>query len=152
MTQRHALILLIIGLLFSCKGPKHKDDLNEAPNLQTDSLNISGNQTDTFARVNVPPKNESNYWFSDADKADLKHRGIPDPEKNLIESLDSNIALIPYPGVLGGRMHFGKITLLGNRWAVADFDDGHIIGRMLLKYTIQKDSSIMWKVIDHYLE
>src|SRR6478752_4955160 len=109
MTQRHTLILLITGLLFSCNQPKHKDDLNEAQNLQTDSLKFSGNQTDTFARVNVPPKNELNYWFSETDKADLKHRGIADPEKNIIESLDSNVKLIPYPGVLGGKMHFGKI-------------------------------------------
>lgn len=152
MTQRHTLILLSIGFLLSCNGPKQKDDLNEAPNLQADSLNIPGNKTDTLTQVTVVPKSESNYWFSNADKADLKYRGIPDPEKNLIQSLDSNLKLIPYPGVLGGKMHFGKISLLGNRWAVADFDDGHIIGRMLLKYTIQKDSTIRWKVIDHYLE
>lgn len=152
MTQKHTLVLLIIGLLLSCKGPKQKDDLNEAPKLETDSMNVLSNKPDTLTQVTVATKNESNYWFSNADKADLKHRGIADPEKNLIESLDSNAKLIPYPGVLGGKMHFGKISLLGNRWAVADFDDGHIIGRMLLKYTIQKDSSIRWKVIDHYLE
>lgn len=152
MTHRHTLILLIIGFLLSCKGPKQKDNLNEASNQQNDSMHALSSKTDSLTQVNVEPKNESNYWFSDADKADLKHRGIPDPEKNLIQSLDSNLKLIPYPGVLGGKMHFGKISLLGNRWAIADFDDGHIIGRMLLKYTIQKDSLIRWKVIDHYLE
>ena len=151
MTHRLYIILLIIGFFVSCKEPRQNDNLRDV-NLLTDSVNILRSKIDTLTQQDNERKDELYYWFSNEDKADLKHRGIADPEKNIIESLSGNLKLIPYPGVLGGTMHFGKISLLGNRWVIADFDDGHIIGRMLLKYTIQIDSSIKWKVIDKYVE
>ena len=61
--------------------------------------------------------------------------------------------LIPYDGVLGGKMGFHSkenVCLLSDKWVYALFDDGHINGYMLLSYTIN-NRVISWKVIDSYL-
>lgn len=43
------------------------------------------------------------------------------------------------------------IRVLGRRWVVAGFGDGHIAGRMLLRYGIGTDETIRWQVVDGYL-
>ena len=63
--------------------------------------------------------------------------------------------LIPYEGVLGGQMGFydeNGIQILDSRWVLADFEDGHIAGRMLLEYQVSNEGQISWKVLNSYLE
>lgn len=62
--------------------------------------------------------------------------------------------LIPYDGVLGGTMGFysrDSVRVLSDRWVLASFEDGHRMGRMLLRYDVT-DNGIVWKVIDSYIE
>jgi hypothetical protein len=54
--------------------------------------------------------------------------------------------LIPMKAVLGGNMQFSRVSLLGKSWAIADFNDGHVGGEMLLNYSV-KDTSIEWRVL-----
>jgi hypothetical protein len=60
--------------------------------------------------------------------------------------------MIPFKGVLGGKMAFlkEKIFIISDRWVLAYFEDGHINGNMLLSYSV-KNGNISWKVIDSYL-
>jgi len=63
--------------------------------------------------------------------------------------------LIPYQGVLGGKMgfHSGKdIYVLSIKLVRASFDDGHTNGWMLLEYQVIAESKISWKVLESYLE
>jgi hypothetical protein len=78
--------------------------------------------------------------------ADLKERGLTDPAQQLRQDLISKPALIPFPGVLGGTMSFEEpyIVLLKPPYVFAAFDDGHIVGHMLLSYTVE-DGKIEWK-------
>lgn len=74
-------------------------------------------------------------------------------EKDIILDLKQHNNLIPYEGVLGGKMGFyddKKIFILSDKWVLAWFDDGHIAGYMLLKYQLNKNG-ISWKAIDSYL-
>lgn len=78
--------------------------------------------------------------------ADLKERGLTDPARQLRQDLISKPGLIPFPGVLGGTMSFEEpyIVLLKPPYVFAAFDDGHIVGHMLLSYAV-KDGGIEWK-------
>ena len=72
-------------------------------------------------------------------------------KKNLMEHPE----LIPHEPVLGGTMGFygpGAINVLNARWVLADYEDGHIAGAMLLEYGISDDGSLTWRVIDSYLK
>lgn len=74
--------------------------------------------------------------------------------KDIINDLIKHPELIPYDGVLGGTMGFYDpegIQVLSDRWVFAGFDDGHINGYMLLRYS-SNDGKISWEVIDSYLD
>jgi len=86
--------------------------------------------------------------MDEADITDLKRQGLENPPRQLRESLVAHTELIPYPGVLGGRMFIvpdEKIVLLKPPYAFAEFEDGHIGGKMLIEYTVLPGPQIQWK-------
>jgi hypothetical protein len=86
--------------------------------------------------------------LDEADVEDLRRQGLQNPPNQLRESLVHHPELIPFPGVLGGTMMIlpdDKIALLRAPYAFAEFDDGHINGVMLVKYTIRAGGQIEWK-------
>ncbi len=73
----------------------------------------------------------------------------------LFSSLKKRTDLIPFEGVLGGRMYFPSIELfwvLVDPWALAYFEDGHRAGYLLLKYQFKSPSDISWKVLQAQLK
>ncbi len=85
----------------------------------------------------------------------LKKKGLKDPVKDIIADLMKHKELIPYEGILGGTMGFYDercIHILTPKWVLACFDDGHMVGHMLLEYRVSDNGRIFWKVIDSYLD
>lgn len=83
----------------------------------------------------------------------LKQQGFNGSIQDIIDDLVKHPELIPYAGVLGGKMGFyspENICVLSDKWVYAGFDDGHINGYMLLAYSIT-NGTISWEVIDSYL-
>lgn len=83
----------------------------------------------------------------------LKQQGLTDPVKDLKTDLMKRGDLIPYKGTLGGTMNFygeDDIFILSSKWVVANFEDGHTNGIMLLRYTV-RDGKIHWRVMDSFL-
>lgn len=88
-----------------------------------------------------------------SDKKRLVERGLPDPENDLIQDLRSRQGMIPFDGVHGGTMGFygeGSIRILDSRYVLAEFSDGHIGGKMILKYAVD-EGRITWTVIDSHM-
>jgi hypothetical protein len=82
---------------------------------------------------------------------EFKKKGLQDPERDIVADLMKHNELIPYEGVLGGKMCFcfrESIRVLNHKWVLAYFEDGHIMGEMLLEYAVSDDGEINWKVID----
>ena len=91
--------------------------------------------------------------LSSIDLERLMDSGLSDPISDLKTDLFGHPELIPYKGSLGGSMMFyseDRIWILTDRWAAAEFDDGHRMGYILLSYTV-KDGRIAWRVKEHYL-
>lgn len=88
------------------------------------------------------------YWFDSLTVESLMEKGIKNPDKDIIRSLNKREDLIAKDAVLGGTMHFGRITLLGNSWAITEAEDGHVALYYLLKYKIKDDKSLQWTVLD----
>ncbi len=82
---------------------------------------------------------------------ELKRKGLKDPVSEIIADLKSRKELIPYKAVVGGRMYFCEVYVLNGRWVLASFEDGHIMGRMFLRYSVGNNGRISWQVIDSYL-
>lgn len=81
----------------------------------------------------------------------LRERGLQNPVEDLITDLGRHPELIPYPGVLGGRMSFygniDRIRVLSDSWVYAPFEDGHVTGEAIFGYRIVPDGTISWRVV-----
>jgi hypothetical protein len=76
-------------------------------------------------------------------------------QQRLAADLHRHPELIPYKGVHGGTMGFyeaASVRVLGPRWVVAPFEDGHIAGKALLRYRIRSDGKVDWQLLRSYLE
>ena len=92
-----------------------------------------------------------NPWQIDG----LEKQGLADPVPTLVKDLQAHPELIPYEGVLGGTMRFGSpehIHVLNDRWVYAYFEDGHILGWGLFRYTVVDSDSVAWEVLEAFLE
>lgn len=73
------------------------------------------------------------------DLAALERLGLAEPARALRESLMAHPEVIPFPPVLGGRMWFppSGIVLLPPPYVFAAAEDGHVGGRVLLRYEVE---------------
>jgi hypothetical protein len=101
------------------------------------------------------------FWFEQAqrsknaqlnlvdptEEALLKARGLADPVEDLRRDLLRRHDLIPYEGVLGGRMRFvpSGIAVLSPEWVYARFEDGHVGGSCLLAFEVLRSGEIVWR-------
>jgi hypothetical protein len=101
------------------------------------------------------------YWYDQAQHARnaqldlldpteaawLKARGLADPVNDLRADLMRRPDLIPYEGVMGGRMQFvpGGIAVLSPEWVYARFEDGHVGGSCLLAFDLLPGGEISWR-------
>jgi len=83
---------------------------------------------------------------------ELQRRGLSDPVADLAKNLRSHPELLPADlvGELGGKYGFYDpegVHLLTTKWVLADFEDGHRAGHMLLEFSIRDSGTIDWKPI-----
>ncbi|MGV8945094.1 MAG: hypothetical protein ACOH1N_01575 [Lutibacter sp.] len=147
-------ILFIIGILFlGCKNDADKPEnlANETEQfiLKNDSLKkeiqLLKSLNDSLMKIeNVA----ENYWFNpDFNGAYFIRLGIENPEKFVESSLQKRKDLIPAEAVLGGTMSFRNIQLLGNKWLIADYNDGHIQGRAIYEYKLNDKKELLFKML-----
>lgn len=89
--------------------------------------------------------------FSDYELRRFAEKQITEPISFLRDRLQDRPDLIPTEAVLGGTMNFydrEAIHVLNDKWVFATFEDGHIMGQILLGYDIDADLEIEWGVID----
>lgn len=82
----------------------------------------------------------------------LNEAGYSDYTLLLNDLMDQN-HLIPFEGLLGGSMAWRPEAsfVLNHQWVYATFDDGHINGYGLLKFSIDPNGHISWTLIDAVL-
>lgn len=72
----------------------------------------------------------------------------------LLEDLATHDELLPVEGVLGGSMKWWPeySVVLNEKYVFGYFEDGHILGYALLKYSFDKDDTLKWQLIDTYMD
>jgi hypothetical protein len=158
------LIPTLTGLLFAFLYLSERREIEklEARNtitieqLQTENHSLAGRVRDLQAAVEDCRNNPANPLdLQSWDIERMKREGLRDPVHDIVADLRMHRELIPFEGTLGGRMGFyseKKIWILTNQWVLAYFDDGHMIGYMLLEYSLPGDGKIHWKRLAAYLD
>lgn len=81
----------------------------------------------------------------------LKKLGLDDPVAALKADLTTRGDLIPFEGVVGGKMDFynkeGMILLPGS-YVYAPAEDGHYLVHSILSYEVDRGGTIRWKLLD----
>jgi len=79
-----------------------------------------------------------------------------DWEKYIIETLyktnkdKADNPMIPFAG-MDGIMRIDNAKVLNNRWIIAHFTDGTYTGEMLVRYDVNKNNTVDFKVMDQTL-
>ena len=152
--MKKILILFVtLSFIIGCNDGKKVDYLTEEINgikIENDFLKNENLRFRSQIDLLIDQiKSNANYWFDkDFDGASLVKKGIKNPEQFVETSLRNNLELIPIDAVLGGTMHFGKIQLLGKNWIIAEYDDGHILGRSIYKFELKSNNELEFKVLD----
>ena len=96
----------------------------------------------------VNSRSEVNPWFNPKfdGRAFLK-QNIDNPESLIVQSLRDRPELIPLDPVLGGKMRFTDIQVLGSKWVIAKYEDGHIMGRSIYEYQLHSDGTLQFEVL-----
>jgi len=58
--------------------------------------------------------------------------------------------LIPYEG-MNGKFLINKVRILNHKWIIADFSDGKYWGELFIKYKIDSQKKITFKVVEYFL-
>lgn len=83
--------------------------------------------------------------------ARLRDLGLQDPVADLKADLATHPEIIPYEGVLGGRMAFydkDAMVFLPGGYVYAPADDGHYEVHALLRYEVSPGGAIRWRLVD----
>lgn len=78
-----------------------------------------------------------------------KHQfATPDMEKEeIVNAFNKRTDLIPLEPVLGGTMRYGNIEIIDDGLIVASYNDGHVEGSSLFKYTAGDSGVLEFKHI-----
>lgn len=80
----------------------------------------------------------------------LREKGLTNPEITLRDDLISKQEILLPKGSLGGTMAIREVRIVNDRYALAYYEDGHNGGHLLLRFSIEPDKRINWKVLDRY--
>lgn len=141
------LSALFLTILFSCNT---NNEANEKLIEQVYILQIENDSlTDilTKDKMNSDISETPQWYYPETDSRQLLESGIEEPEAYIKNALLEKTDLIPMDAVLGGTMHYNNIQLLGNKWLIADFEDGHVYGKAIFEYELRDQDEVHFKII-----
>lgn len=142
-----AMVGLAIALAAAMSGMSGMKSREIALQKQVDSLATALNRVRGEAGALGEELRTQVEGLEEWELAELRSLGLAHPVADLKADLRAHPELIPFKGDLGGTMGIrsdASIQVLGPRWVLADFDDGHQSGSMLLEFSVV-NRRIRWK-------
>ncbi len=139
--MRKLFIISTIVLLSSCTGTTEEernliqkvDSLeNELSELQRANDTLS----DHLAKKTYLTREYPSYFDS-----------IEEPEKYLLENLRQDQNSIPKEAVLGGTMQFTNVSFINNELFIAEYEDGHVLGKAVYTYGLNPSGKFEFKLL-----
>jgi hypothetical protein len=156
-----AAMALAVAAVVTTLRLKPEIERNQALRHEADSLRVEIlGVRDTIQAAKMRAQNaerrrdEMRDGIDDGTIRSMRQVGFSDPVRDIKRDLMKHRELIPYSGSLGGTMAFYSekdIRVLNDHWVFAEFDDGHSVGWMLLRWRFES-TKIYWKRIDSYMD
>jgi hypothetical protein len=115
---------------------------------EIDRLNLASQDTNADSRSSQKSSKLQSWDIKRFQKSGLKN-----PGEDILDDLMKQSRLIkfePQPGV-SWRFDRNETIILSNRWVFTKFDEGHMLGSMLLQYSVN-NGSITWEAISQHLD
>lgn len=127
--------LALIGIMFSCGKSAEEISLSQkVDSLQveiTDLKRANDTLSDHLFRKSFVTKNFPTYFDT-----------IAEPEEFILQRLQEKPELITKKAVLGGTMRFTQISFIEEDLLVAEFEDGHIMGKTLFRFRVTRNGDL----------
>ncbi len=157
--MRKLFIFFLAIIMAGCNYKSEKEELlSEIESLNSEkSRLIERNdqlhtKIDSILQINEELRRELNFWYNNnVHGRELLNDGIENPEEFIINSLKRKPELIPTEGVLGGKMQFVKVLLLGKNHLIAYYEDGHIAGKAIY-YFEYKNGKVEFDMLIAYMD
>lgn len=142
----HFLLAFLLVVLLGCTNNEANEKLIEEVyrlQIENDSL------TEVITKNTMKSENSETpqWYYPETDAKRLMESGVEDPKAYIKNALLEKPDLIPMDAVLGGTMRYNNMQLLGDKWLIADFEDGHVYGKAIMEYTIGKNDEVDFKII-----
>lgn len=147
------IVAIFLGLL-SCKNSTQTPSNTEFPTLSVeqlrDSLQKLQDERFDFLYFDLKNNEDAQYFF--------ERNEISNPEDFIITQLmatnitkDTHHPLIDYRPRKGDKFQINKIKMLNHRWLICDFSDGLDWGELLIRYDLEDDKTLSFRVFDQIL-
>lgn len=134
-------IIALSALIISCAGPSEKEeDLSaqvDSLTRETEELKLANDTLSEHLFQKTYLTREYPSYFDT----------IPEPEEHLLEHLREREDLIPKDPVLGGTMRFTKVRFIDDEIFVAEYEDGHVMGKAVYTYTLNNSGDLDFQMI-----
>jgi hypothetical protein len=149
--KSYKMKILVITLLsiftLSCERQNHDENLH-AEKLKSE-IELLKHKNDSLKEELTKAKLKESYWFDiEYEGQKLTKKGIKNPEKFIKNSLREKPELIPLKPTLGGKMEFGNFKILSDEWIIADYNDGHVEGKTIYSYKLDKNNKLEFKILN----
>jgi len=133
--QKVTCILLLVcctGLMSCHKQNNNQEDLTR----KIDSLEKVIEKQNKELAIS----HQAKEWnvFSQNFNSNMDKHGVEDPVEYIDSSLRAKTELITLDAVLGGKMQFEQVKVLGDKWIWASYSDGHIMGEAIYSFDVNK--------------
>ncbi len=138
--MKNSILFGFLIVLISCGRSSEEELLSE----KVDSLKIElvalkqANDTlsDHLIKKAFVARNYPEYFDS-----------IAEPEKFVLDKLQEHPELIPKDAVLGGTMRFTSIYFINDELIVAEYEDGHVMGKSIFGYRPDRKGNLKFEMI-----
>lgn len=146
--MKRITLIIICFLVISCQKQEKNESLLEKENTILKKKNDSLNAKLEIAKEAIVTLQNSYDWYDDEfDNTDFKNKGIKNPKEFIINDLSKKTDLIPMKATLGGKMTFGHIQLLGSKFLIAFYEDGHVEGKSIYQYKLNNSGQLEFKIV-----
>ncbi len=142
------MLIVICFLAISCEKQNKDANVFQKENVLLKKTNDSLKRKLEIAEEAIIILQDSDVWYdSENDNADFKKKGIANPQNFISDELRKRPELIPMKPALGGTLSFGNIQLLGSKFLIAFYEDGHVQGKSIYSYKLNDSGHLEFKII-----